>query len=94
MGHEISSSAQESQFPIHSFLWMVLLALVPLMPACAGRRSPLFVPAAREDADRAIASWRDSVARADSRGPARLLYEARVSQGLFRMSGTLAVREG
>ncbi len=64
------------------------------MPACAGRRRPLFTPAAREDAERAIASWRDSVARVDSRGPARLLYEARVSQGPLRMSGTLAVREG
>ncbi len=73
---------------------LAVLLLVALMPACAGRRPPLFVPAAREDADRAIASWRDSVSRADSRGPARLLYEARVSQGPFRMSGTLAVREG
>lgn len=64
------------------------------MPACAGRRQPVFAPAAREDAERAIAAWRNSVARAESRGPARLLYEARVSQGPLRMSGTLAVREG
>jgi hypothetical protein len=64
------------------------------MPACAGHRRPVFAPAAREDAERAIAAWRDSVSGADSRGPARLLYEARVSQGPFRMSGTLAVREG
>jgi hypothetical protein len=75
-----------------SFLGLLLLAA--LMPACAGRRQPVFAPAAREDAERAIAAWRDSVSRADSRGPARLLYEARVSQGPFRLSGTLAVREG
>ena len=63
------------------------------MPACAGRSRPVYAPAAREEAERAIAAWRDSLSRADSRGPARLLYEARVSQGPFRMSGTLAVRE-
>jgi hypothetical protein len=71
-----------------------LLLLVALIPACAGRRQPVFAPAVREEAERAIAAWRDSVSRADSRGPARLLYEARVSQGPFRLSGTLAVREG
>jgi hypothetical protein len=71
-----------------------LLLLAALAPACAGRRQPVFAPAAREDAERAIAAWRNSVSRADSRGPARLLYDARVSQGPFRMSGTLAVREG
>jgi hypothetical protein len=75
------------------FLLAVLL-LLTVIPACAGRRQPVFAPAAREDAERAIASWREAVARAGSRGPARLLYEARVSQGPFRMSGTLAVREG
>ena len=64
------------------------------MPACAGHRRPVFAPAAREDAERAIAAWRESVSSADSRGPARLLYEARVTRGPFRMSGTLAVREG
>jgi len=94
MGHEISSSAKESRFPIHGFVRLVLVALVLAAPACAGRRRPLFVPAAQEGAARAIASWRESVARADSRGPARLLYEARVSRGPLRMSGTLAVREG
>ena len=64
------------------------------MAACAGRRPPVYAPAAREEAERAIAAWRESVSRADSLGPARLLYEARVSQGPFRMTGTLAVRDG
>ncbi len=82
-----------SKIQNRKFLLAVLL-LVALAPSCAGRRQPVFTPAAREDAERAIASWREAVARAGSRGPARLLYEARVSQGPFRMSGTLAVREG
>jgi hypothetical protein len=73
---------------------LCVLLLVALMPACAGRRPPVYAPAAREEAERAIAAWRESVSRADSHGPARLLYEARVSQGPFRMTGTLAVREG
>lgn len=71
----------------------VLLLLVALAPACAARRQPVFVPAAREEVERALAAWSEAVARAEARGAARLLYEARVSQGPFRMSGTLAVRE-
>jgi len=61
---------------------------------CAGARQPSFVPAAREEADRALSAWKDAVAKAEDRSPVRLLYDARVSQGPFRMSGTLAVREG
>src|SRR5207244_3030364 len=64
-----------------------------LANACAGRRQPVFAPAAREDADRAISAWREAVASARG-GPVRLLYEARVSQGPFHMSGTLAVAQG
>jgi hypothetical protein len=79
------------QSPKSSFLAVLLFAL--LAPGCAGRRQPVFVPAAREEAERALAIWRDAAARAETRGPARLLYEARVSQGPFRMSGTLAVVE-
>lgn len=72
---------------------LAFFLLVALSPACAGRRQPVFVPAAREEAERALTVWRDAAARAETRGPARLLYEARVSQGPFRMSGTLAVVE-
>jgi hypothetical protein len=39
-----------------------------------------------------VAAWRDAVARADTIPAVRLLYEARISQGLARSSGTLAVR--
>src|SRR5207244_13025805 len=40
------------------------------------------------------APWQEAVSRAASLGPSRLLYEARISQGLARTSGTLAVRIG
>lgn len=53
----------------------------------------MFAPAARDEAERALSAWSGSVARAEARGGARLLYEARVSRGPFRMSGTLAVLE-
>lgn len=72
---------------------LAFLLLVALSPACAGRRQPVFVPAAREEAERALTVWRDAAALAETRGPARLLYEARVSQGPFRIVGTLAVVE-
>jgi hypothetical protein len=75
------------------FFLLGVLLLVALAPACAGRRQPVFVPAAREEAERALTVWRDAVARAEALGPVRLLYEAHVSQGPFRMSGTLAVLE-
>lgn len=74
-------------------LTLFLLLGVAVAPGCAGRRQPVFAPAAREDAERALSAWNDAVARAEARGNARLLYEARVSRGPFRMSGTLAVRE-
>jgi hypothetical protein len=76
---------------LKSLLSLVLLAT--LTYSCAGRRQPVFTPAAREEAERALSAWSDAVARAEARGAARLLYEARVSQGPFRMSGTLAVQQ-
>lgn len=94
MGQGLGFPIRNSRFTVLKSLLLVLPALLFLVQSCAGRRQPVFTPAAREEAERAIASWKNSVARADSRGPARLLYEARVSQGPFRMSGTLAVREG
>lgn len=86
------SPTRDRQLTVHK-LGLILLSLALLVPACAGRRQPVFVAAAREEAERAVAAWREAVARADARGPARLLYDARVSQGPFRMSGTLAVSE-
>jgi hypothetical protein len=86
-----SNPKSKIQNPKFGLLAVLLFAL--LAPACAGRRQPVFVPAAREEAERALNAWRDAVARAEARVPARLLYEARVSQGPFRMSGTFAVLE-
>ena len=71
----------------------LVLASLLLLSACASRRAVSFAPATVEESARALASWRESVERADI-VPARLLYDARVSQGPFRMSGTLAVRAG
>ena len=72
-------------------LALVLLAIGAY--SCAGRRQPVFTPAAGEEAERALSAWSEAVARAEASGAARLLYEARVSQGPFRMSGTLAVQQ-
>ena len=71
----------------------LVLASLFLMTACAGRRAVHFTPASVEENARILASWQQSVERADV-GPARLLYDAKVSQGPFRMSGTLAVTAG
>jgi hypothetical protein len=87
------SSNPESRIQNPKSVLLAVLLFALLAPACAGRRQPVFVPAAREEAERALTAWRDAVARAEARGPARLLYEARVSQGPFRMSGTFAVLE-
>jgi hypothetical protein len=86
-------SNRQSTIGNRQFLLSVLLLLAALASACAGRRQPVFAPVAREEAQRALSAWSDVVARAEARGVARLLYEARVSRGPFRMSGTLAVQE-
>ena len=89
----IGFRVHNSQITIHnSFRLALPISALALSLACVSRRAPVFAPAVREDAERAISAWREAVARADV-GPAKLLYEARVSQGLFRMSGTLAVRD-
>ena len=61
---------------------------------CSARAPRTFPAAAAEQAQRALAAWQEAVSRAASLGPSRLLYEARISQGLARTSGTLAVRIG
>jgi hypothetical protein len=87
------SFSPESRIQNPKSVVLAFLLLVALSPSCAGRRHPVFVPAAGEEAERALTVWRDATARAETRGPARLLYEARVSQGPFRISGTLSVVE-
>ena len=58
---------------------------------CAGRRHRTFSPPGEADAATALTAWKDAVARVASAPGARLLYDARISQGLGRSSGTLAV---
>jgi hypothetical protein len=70
---------------------LALLACL-LAASCASRGQRVFGAAAQEDARLALEAWTRAVARADALGAARLLYEGRVSQGPFRISGTLAVR--
>src|SRR5206468_2458431 len=67
------------------------LGLALLLAAGCASRTPTFGPAGIEDSRRALDAWRDALQRADSLGPARLLYDARMSPGMVRMPGTLAV---
>jgi hypothetical protein len=71
-------------------LAFVVSALLSLTWACRSRPAP-FRPAGAEDARRALDSWQNALARADSLPAARLLYDARLSEGLIKFPGTLAV---
>jgi len=71
-------------------------AAVPaILLAAAGcaARPPAFGPAGAEESRLALDAWSDAVARADSLGPAMLLYNARLSEGLVKLPGTLAVKQ-
>jgi hypothetical protein len=71
------------------------LLLVALGAACApARRHHDFRPAAAADGERALAAWGEALARGASLPPSRLLYEAKLSRGLGKMSGTLAMSVG
>ncbi len=79
----------------HPFIRAVaFLGLFALVSGCAGRARRSFVPAAERESREALSAWRQAVERADSLGPSKLLYNARLSQGLLHVSGTLAVRQG
>lgn len=67
-----------------------MLVAVAATTACASRR-PAFGPAGAEDSRRALDAWQAALARADSLGPARILYDAKMSEGLVKFPGTLAV---
>jgi hypothetical protein len=70
----------------------LLLSLLLLLSAgCAARRPRTFAPAGEAETQKVLAAWREAVERAESLPPSRLLYEARLSQGLARVPGTLAV---
>lgn len=64
--------------------------MLPAGCATAGRVRH-FEPADAERSARALDAWRRAVARADSLPPSRILYDARVRQGIASLSGTLAV---
>jgi hypothetical protein len=68
----------------------VLVALAVGAAACASR-APSFGPAGIDDSRRALDAWATALERADSLGPARLLYDAKMSEGLVKFPGTLAV---
>lgn len=57
---------------------------------CASRR-PAFGPAGAEDSRRTLDAWGAALERADSLGPARILYDAKMSEGLVKIPGTLSV---
>lgn len=57
---------------------------------CASRPAA-FGPAGAEDSRRTLDAWGAALERADSLGPARILYEAKMSEGLVRIPGTLSV---
>ena len=70
----------------------VLVLAVVAGSGCASR-GPIFAPAGGEEVARALEAWRSSVARAEQLPPSRLLYEARLTQGMGKWTGTLAVTE-
>jgi hypothetical protein len=75
-----------------SFLLLLLfLASFLLASACAARRSRSFTPAAEAEVAASLEAWKRAVERAQSMPPSRLLYDARLTQGLVRVPGTLAV---
>lgn len=73
---------------LRTFLALVLA--VAATTACATRR-PAFGPAGAEDSRLALDAWQAALDRADSLGPARILYDAKMSEGLVKFPGTLAV---
>ncbi|HZI67374.1 MAG TPA: hypothetical protein VFF17_12490 [Thermoanaerobaculia bacterium] len=66
------------------------LVLAALTAACATRR-PAFGPAGADESRQALSAWQAALARADSQGPVRLLYDVKMSDGLLKLPGTLAV---
>jgi hypothetical protein len=68
----------------------LFLVAAALTGGCA-TRTPAFGPAGAEDSRQALIAWQSALARADSQGPVRLLYDVKMSDGLLRVPGTLAV---
>ncbi len=70
-------------------LWLIALVL-GAAAGCASR-TPAFGPVGIDESRRALDAWATALERADSLGPTRLLYDAKMSEGLVKFPGTLAV---
>jgi hypothetical protein len=71
-------------------LFLLVSTLISLTWSCTTRPAA-FRPAGAEDARRALDAWQNALDRADTLPAARLLYDARLSEGLVKFPGTLAV---
>lgn len=69
---------------------LIFATLASATWSCSSRPAP-FKPAGAEDALLALGAWENALARADSLPAVRLLYDARLSEGLVKFPGTLAV---
>jgi len=69
----------------------LLLLAGSLAAGCAARAPRVFGPARTEVAARAMEAWREALDRSERLGAARLLYDARLAQGILKLHGTLAV---
>jgi hypothetical protein len=76
--------------PRRDRLRLLVLILAAATWSCASR-PPAFGPAGAEESRRALDAWDQALERADSLGPVRLLYDARMSEGVVKIPGTLAV---
>ncbi len=73
--------------------YLAAAGALTLLPGCASGPAPPrhFAAAGPEQAVRAASAWREALARSETLPAARLLYDARVRQGIGSLSGTLAV---
>jgi hypothetical protein len=69
----------------------ILALLVTAVTTACASRAPAFGPSGLDESRRALDAWATALERADSLGPARLLYDAKMSEGLVKVPGTLAV---
>jgi len=87
--------APDSRSPIRDsrFLLLPFAVFLLLAAGCAAHRPRSFAPASDADVPVALGAWKRAVERAESMPSSRLLYDARLSQGVVRVPGTLAVRQ-
>ena len=68
----------------------MIAAIAGVSSGCASR-IPAFGPPGVDESRLALDAWATALERADSLGPSRLLYDAKMSEGLVKFPGTLAV---